>query len=187
MGKAWALDDRDQLHKDANKALDENLMPGEGVRVIIRGSYDSALIATDRRVFVFKKGIFSGAAMAKKLSSWDYRNITGIQIETGMVSGTVALQAAGAVAVDASFWGGDSNSAMKAANAIALVRDHFDQAKLGVAGIRQLIAANQAGPTSVTAAPDIPDQLRKLAELRDAGIVTAAEFDAKKAELLSRL
>jgi hypothetical protein len=31
------------------------------------------------------------------------------------------------------------------------------------------------------------EQLKKLAELRDAGILTAEEFDAKKAELLSRL
>jgi hypothetical protein len=29
------------------------------------------------------------------------------------------------------------------------------------------------------------DQLRKLAELRDAGVVTEAEFEAKKTELLS--
>jgi hypothetical protein len=31
------------------------------------------------------------------------------------------------------------------------------------------------------------DELRKLAELRDAGIVTEAEFNAKKAELLARM
>jgi hypothetical protein len=34
---------------------------------------------------------------------------------------------------------------------------------------------------------DIPDQLKKLAELRDAGVLTNEEFDAKKAELLSRM
>jgi hypothetical protein len=33
----------------------------------------------------------------------------------------------------------------------------------------------------------ITDELRKLAELRDAGVVTEAEFTAKKAELLARL
>lgn len=35
--------------------------------------------------------------------------------------------------------------------------------------------------------PDIPDRLRKLAELRDAGILTPDEFDAKKAALLERM
>lgn len=33
----------------------------------------------------------------------------------------------------------------------------------------------------------ITDELRKLADLRDAGVVTEAEFSAKKAELLARL
>lgn len=36
-------------------------------------------------------------------------------------------------------------------------------------------------------AVDIPEQLRKLAELRDAGVLTAEEFEAKKAELLARM
>ena len=36
-------------------------------------------------------------------------------------------------------------------------------------------------------AEDIPDQLVRLAELRDADIVTAAESAAKKAELLARM
>jgi hypothetical protein len=37
------------------------------------------------------------------------------------------------------------------------------------------------------AQPDIADQIRKLAELRDAGILTSEEFEAKKADLLERL
>lgn len=35
--------------------------------------------------------------------------------------------------------------------------------------------------------PDVVDQLERLAKLRDAGVLTAEEFDAKKQELLSRL
>ena len=31
------------------------------------------------------------------------------------------------------------------------------------------------------------DQLRKLGELRDAGLLTPEEFDAKKSELLARM
>lgn len=36
-------------------------------------------------------------------------------------------------------------------------------------------------------APDLADQIKKLAELRDAGILTDDEFDAKKRELLDRM
>jgi hypothetical protein len=46
-------------------------------------------------------------------------------------------------------------------------------------------------PPSASAAPanaaDIADQIRHLAELRDQGHLTQAEFDAKKAELLKRI
>ncbi len=36
-------------------------------------------------------------------------------------------------------------------------------------------------------APDPIDRLRKLGELRDAGLLTPEEFEAKKADLLSRM
>lgn len=39
----------------------------------------------------------------------------------------------------------------------------------------------------LASADDIPGQIRKLAELRDAGIVTEEEFERKKAELLGRM
>ena len=42
----------------------------------------------------------------------------------------------------------------------------------------------QAAPAP---APSISDQIQQLAQLRDAGHLTEAEFQAKKAELLSRM
>ena len=37
------------------------------------------------------------------------------------------------------------------------------------------------------ATESIPDQIKKLAELRDAGILSSEEFESKKKELLARL
>jgi uncharacterized membrane protein YdbT with pleckstrin-like domain len=53
-------------------------------------------------------------------------------------------------------------------------------------------AAADAGlgaPTAIPVqdSPDIADQIAKLAALRDQGHITAAEFEAKKAELLERM
>jgi hypothetical protein len=183
MPKEWSLDDREQLHKEANKLLDENLAPGEPVLVIIRGERNSAIIGTDRRVFVFKKGFMSGSAFARKLSTWDYRNITGVQVETGIMYGSAAIQAAGIQVGEISH-----DNAAKAPHAVPLMRDHFNQAKAGGAALRQHIAAHQSAPAAAPpAAPDAMDQLRKLSELRDAGILTDSEFEAKKAELLARM
>ncbi|HEV8452368.1 MAG TPA: SHOCT domain-containing protein, partial [Gaiellales bacterium] len=45
----------------------------------------------------------------------------------------------------------------------------------------------QAVSTPTAAEADAADQIRKLAELRDAGIVSEEEFQTKKAELLKRM
>ena len=52
----------------------------------------------------------------------------------------------------------------------------------------EAIASNPA-PTPVAAAvaPDVTDQIAKLATLRDQGSITTEEFEAKKAELLDRM
>jgi ribosomal protein L7/L12 len=44
-----------------------------------------------------------------------------------------------------------------------------------------------AEPVDAPAQPDVIDQIKRLGELRDAGVLTDDEFTAKKAELLSRL
>ncbi len=180
--------DRAQLHPDANKALGENLAPGEDVAVIIRGVYDSAMIATDRRVFVFKKGFFSGVAMGRRLASFDFANLTGVQQEQGLMNGFVALQGPGIDSIDGGFWSTGKNDPMKVPHAIATNASHKDQARQGSATLRRLISERQdAGRAGVAPAPDPIDQLRKLGELRDAGVLTASEFEAKKAELLARM
>src|SRR5262245_50992559 len=45
-------------------------------------------------------------------------------------------------------------------------------------------AAAEAPPPTAVMPDDVFDQLKKLGELRDAGILTQEEFDAKKAQLL---
>jgi hypothetical protein len=42
-------------------------------------------------------------------------------------------------------------------------------------------------PTEGAASTDIPEQIRKLGELRDAGVLTEEEFEAKKKDLLDRM
>jgi hypothetical protein len=42
-------------------------------------------------------------------------------------------------------------------------------------------------PSQPSAPADIPDQIRKLAKLKDDGIISSEEFEAKKTELLRKL
>ena len=48
-------------------------------------------------------------------------------------------------------------------------------------------ATTRPAPAAAAAPPDLVDHIRRLAELRDQGILTQAEFETKKADLLSRM
>ena len=61
----------------------------------------------------------------------------------------------------------------------------------GQAGIRSkgslTVTFRQLKSVAIEPPSDVFDQLRKLGDLRDAGVLTASEFEAKKAELLGRI
>ena len=51
----------------------------------------------------------------------------------------------------------------------------------------QQAVLNSTSQSNVAPQPDIADQIEKLAQLRDKGIITEEEFQAKKTDLLSRM
>jgi hypothetical protein len=183
------------LHKKARRALDENLAPGEEIRVILnmgRRARRAAIIATDRRLFVFKTGAAAGATFGSKFASFDYRNVSGVSLHTGAMTGSAVIDVAGAAPVGSSYWGKRNNDPWKAQNAIPIVRP-YDRAKEQVAAIRLLITDwhDRVGPSRGTLvendAPDVVGQIKRLGELRETGLITLEEFEAKKTDLLDRL
>jgi Short C-terminal domain len=178
------------LHKKAIEAVEGSLAPDEQVKLVIHGASNQAIIATDRRALVFKKGFMAGASFGSELSSWAYRNLVGVQIHTGMMSGAVVLQGPGQTGARTSYWKGDDSDPHKAPNAIPLTRP-FDAAKKRVAELGRIIddghrTERVAGPaTSTTPQESVADELRKLADLRAEGVLSEAEFSALKAKLLS--
>jgi hypothetical protein len=63
-------------------------------------------------------------------------------------------------------------------------REAFAAVKLKV---EELAQDARRGRTTPSGSPDVPDQLRKLADLCDQGVLTPQEFEEKKAELLARM
>ncbi|MBW4033508.1 MAG: SHOCT domain-containing protein [Acidobacteria bacterium] len=67
----------------------------------------------------------------------------------------------------------------------AMKAKEFDD-RLRVHGIRSKFGgASETAPAA--AAPDHAAQLKQIAELRDAGVLTEEEFAAKKSEILARM
>lgn len=153
------------------KRLTSHLWEGESVQRMTTGTYGKGqglIVLTDRRLLFVQDGI-----MSKTTEDFPLDKVSSVQWSSGMLTGDIVIFASG------------NKSEIKTVNK--------DDGKEMVDAVRhRLSAPTQREPASsatATAPPasDPIEQLRKLGELRDAGIVTDAEFEAKKADLLGRL
>lgn len=153
---------------------------GEVLRGAVRGAYEvkimgsdrvrnGVLIATDRRVIFYAKklGGFD-------LESFPYGNISSFEQGKTLMGHHVTFHASGnRVSVK---W-------LQPANEFA---DFLSAVKQAM-NAKHVPSDAQAPAQNVVAGADVMLQLQQLGALRDAGIVTADEFETKKAELLKRL
>jgi hypothetical protein len=177
------------LNRHAAKAVAGSLEPGETIEVVIAGPSNQAVVGTNRRAFIYKKGFMAGATLGSELTSWDYRNLAGVQIHTGMMNGAVVLQAPGQAGVSTNVWKNKDSDPYKAPNAIPIVRP-FDDAQAGVAKLRKLVAAHhsaQAPASPAAPAGSVADEIRQLADLRAGGALSEEEFADLKAALIRRM
>lgn len=76
-------------------------------------------------------------------------------------------------------------------NSIVFKSSHVDTLSSGIMKARQVYAKNNpdSSPQEVDTQQieDIPGQIKKLADLKNQGILTEAEFQTKKKELLNRM
>jgi hypothetical protein len=147
--------------KNEVKHLEEYLEPGEVVGEIAGGRFGQSnglLALTDRRVvFVFHGVVRTG------FEEFRLPVLTAVASRGGVMWASISLTVAGSTARIESV-------------------DKTD-AKRMVDAIRLALSAGAPTPAMV----DIPAQIMKLADLRDAGVLTSEEFEAKKTDLLARM
>lgn len=178
--------DFEKLKKKVKAAVTENLAPDEAIRVIVHGANGQAIVGSDTRAFVCKPGFLAGATLGAEVTSWSYRNLLGVQVHKGMVSGAVVLQGPGQTGTKTSYWGGKGDDPYKAPNAIPVAGD-WQTIQARVATLRQLIDAAHGSAVAPAPAPpaSVADELRKLADLRTEGVLSEDEFAALKSKLLA--
>lgn len=157
-----------------------HLQAGEQVLASLLGIYDTpvlgrdgfrvgVLLATDRRIVLYGK-----KPGGYNLESFPYSSILSVEESKSLIGRKLSFFASG------------NKVALDRIKDLAAFEEFTAVFKSRIAGALPQAAAAENSASS--AASDVVfDQLRKLGELRDAGIVTAGEFDAKKAELLARL
>lgn len=162
----------------------DHFEPGEKARAAVQGTYETkimgsdlvrsgVLIATDRRLVFYAKKLGG-----YDLESFPYRNISSFEQSKNMMGHAVT------------FFSSGNRVHMK------WIPVNTDLAAF-TSAVKQSMTPEPSAPLpapTAAAAPapggtggDVMAQLKQLGELRDAGVLTPEEFDAKKTELLSRL
>ena len=156
------------------RKLPEILNDGELPRMITSGSYKGTrsrsagigvLVATDRRVLFIDKGLFNSLTV----EDFPYSTIQSVEASTGMMWGTIVIKSAG----NAEEIG---NLAKERTHAFAnVIRDNVRESQS---------PSSVIAPATVAPPVSLADELLKLAQLRDAGILSEEEFEGQKAKLL---
>jgi hypothetical protein len=152
------------------KKLPEHLWEGEKVEWLAGGTYGGGqglLALTDRRLFFLKDGV-----MKQVSEDFPLEKISSIQWSSGMLTGKVLV-----------FVSGNKSEIINVSKA---------EGKAIVDSVRGYISGGGVQPeqsreiAAAAAAPrdEMIEQLKQLAGLRDAGILTEEEFTAKKAQIL---
>ncbi len=174
------------------RVLGEALLPDEELVAALEGIRGQCIALTPTRVILLKVGLSSGALLGRKWKSFLLREITAFENSCGFTQGRVQISVAGTVEQSHGITvPGDRRqqawSAFQAENVCeygAAQRPAF----LRFTQLLQTRLNELAGSTDISPpSQEVASQLRTLAALRDDGIITDTEFEAKKRELLARI
>ena len=166
------------------------LSPDEAVLLKIKGAFKEGLICTDRRVIILKSGFMTGQAFGSEVYQQPYGNIAGVQVTFHLMSGYFELNAGGMQNVRKRYWSSDPKSdPSKAPNCVSLNNKKLvEKFRHACSFILTKIDESRHGEAVAPepATVSIPEQISQLASLRDQGILSSEEFEAKK-DLLNRM
>ncbi len=166
------------------RTLRQTLAPGERVFVQLRGAFTEALICTDTRVIILKGGWMTGQLFGTDTFQCPYANIAGAEVRFHLLTGYFEVSAGGMQNTPKSFWStGDKPVAAKAPNCVSISGP--DQANKFRQACAFIMARTAGGRQPCAAGTDAVAALERLADLRDSGVLSEAEFRRMKAQLLS--
>jgi Short C-terminal domain len=167
---------------------EQNIAPGESVRFCLVGTGNQGFVALDDRLLIVKTGFMAGTSFGGRATSFRYADIAGVQVNTGLVKGTIEVHTAAMGATKASdFWSNDENKdPWKLPNCIPIEKKNLSDYQPYLEDLRLLIQAARSGrPGGNGDGSDLASRLAKLQELRASGALTDEEFAAAKARVLT--
>lgn len=169
---AWAKVTNKSGKKRDIRKLGEYLADNETVLTMGGGStggHSGLLVATTRRVMFVAEGVINHS-----FEDFPYDRVTSVRTNRGMMLAKIVIHSAGTPRVIENMNKGEAETLA------AVIRERIE------AHSHTTGHPVQAGPVRPPPPPtaSLATQLRELAELRDAGVLTHDEFDEQKARLL---
>jgi hypothetical protein len=162
------------------KRLTNYLWEGESVHLMAAGRYGGGtglVVLTDRRLLFVMDGM-----TRQTIEDFPLDKVSSVQWSAGMVVGTLTIFASGNKADI------DQMNKKDGKQIADTVRARLaGPGPVPPAPVPAMVHAPLQPAAPVVNAPDVYEQLRKLGELRDLGVVTSEEFEQKKQELLARI
>jgi hypothetical protein len=131
-----------------------------------RAAGRSVSVVSDRGIYIFSIGKLGQKGVS--LETIPPHTITSASLRKIMMLGTVV-------------------ELVRAGNTDRLYACDQAQAEKWVAAVRELVSKPQGSSTTIVNEVDPLDQLKKLKDLLDAGILSQAEFDAKKTDIMNKI
>ena len=191
--------------KKVPKHLQKNLISNisaEEKPLFIISTYLSAmagsLVAMDDRCILIKSGVLggfmSGSLGGARVSTFYYRDITGVEYNSGILNGVVEiLTASYSGSANKDFWKGtnkprnaDSNDPWTLSNTLPLSKPEYSMAKTQFDKLRVLISESKNSHAARVPVQEksLADELEKLSSLLAKGVIDNEEFKEAKKKLL---
>jgi hypothetical protein len=179
-----------QLGPIARKVVARRVSQDEIILDLVLGDSGQCLVSLVDRLLVIKPpGLLAGAADAKT-ATFPYDTITALEVNMGMITGSVEVIAAGYDGKGRTQWWASQNrdqrDPFRLSNTIPISRGAAKRQADALDRIRQRIldAHSKALPATTVGTVSVADELAKLVALRDQGVLTPEEFELQKRRLL---
>lgn len=169
------------------RAAEENV-GNERIRFVLKGLYGQALIALETRILIVKPGFSAGVTGGVRVTSFNYADITTIEINRGLLFGVIEIGTPSynlSQSRDFWTWHPDKNPA-QANNCLPVDRFLLQEFMPYIEELRQLVAQFKTNKPSAEPSPkeSLAREIEKLAELYTRGMLSDEEFKAAKDILL---
>jgi hypothetical protein len=193
----------DKIPKHLQKNIEVNISENEWPHFIIANPSSTmagAIVGLSDRCLIIKSGalggLMAGSLGGARVASFYYSEITGVEFNSGMVTGVVEiLTSSYEGSKNKDYWRGtnksrnsDSNDPWVLSNCLPMPKINYANAKKQFDQLRELISKNKSGGgiiQQVVSQSSAADEIAKLSDLLAKGLIDEDEFRTLKSKIIS--